>query len=101
MFQLLANHDMAVPKDDQYYHPLAAVYRLTVRPAVESLLAADRLRPVDLIEVVDALEVPVALLRNVDPELGTLKNLNCPEDYLEVLRKAGFSVPEEIRGNLR
>ena len=45
MADLLGTHDAAVPWIDGFYHPLAAVYRATVIPNIEALLAADRLRP--------------------------------------------------------
>src|SRR5205823_4798639 len=43
---LLGNDDIAVPKVGEYHHPLAAVYRLSIRPVVEKLLRENRLRPV-------------------------------------------------------
>ena len=88
MFELVGDHDVAVPYDGEYHHPLAAVYRATVLPKIERLLAADRLRPRFLFDEVDMLEVNVEQLRSVDPELATLKNLNRPEDYEAALREA-------------
>ncbi len=91
MFELLQDHDIAVPCDGQHHHPLAAVYRLSVLDHVQHLLGADRLRPRFLFDEVNTREVPVDELRSVDPELATLENLNHPEDYLKALTVAGFS----------
>jgi molybdopterin-guanine dinucleotide biosynthesis protein A len=93
----LENHQVAVPVEGEFHHPLAAVYRLDVVPHIESLLAAGRGRPIFLFETVDTCRVAVEDLRSVDPELGTLANLNRPEDYLAAARRAGFEVPEDIR----
>jgi molybdopterin-guanine dinucleotide biosynthesis protein A len=90
MFELLAEHDIAVPRDGEYHHPLAAVYRTTVLPHVEQLLSADRLRPRFLFDEVNTREVRVDDLRTVDPELATLRNLNRPADYEAALSIAGF-----------
>lgn len=91
MFDLLGEHDIAVPKDDKFHHPLAAVYRAgVVLREVEALLAADRLRPFFLFERCTTLEVPTADLRSVDAKLATLSNLNRPEDYEQALAAAGF-----------
>jgi molybdopterin-guanine dinucleotide biosynthesis protein A len=79
---------IVVPRDGQYHHPLAAVYRTSVLPAIEELLAADRLRPVFLFEKCRTLEVPVDELRDVDPELDSLMNCNRPEDYEAALAVA-------------
>ena len=96
LFHRLGDHQIAVPKEDKYYHPLAAVYRTSVLQSIEQLLAGDRLRPFYLFEEADTLEVPVEQLRSVDPKLDTLRNLNCPEDYLAALETAGFAAPPEI-----
>jgi molybdenum cofactor guanylyltransferase len=86
----LGEHDIAVPVEDQFGHPLAAVYRTTVLPHIGELLAADRLRPAFLFERVRTLRIPVEELRPADPQLATLRNLNRPEDYLAALAEGGF-----------
>ena len=40
-------------------------------------------------------------LRNVDPELASLRNLNRPEDYLQALATAGFAPDPEVLAGLR
>ncbi len=91
MFELIEDHDIAVPRDGQHHHPLAAVYRVSVLEHVQQLLGTDRLRPRFLFDEVNTREVPVDELRSVDPQLATLENLNHPEDYLKALAVAGTS----------
>ncbi len=93
MFGLLGDHEIAVPRDGKFHHPLAAVYRLSVLAHVKKLLAADRLRPFFLFQELETLEIPVDQLREVDPNLATLENLNCPEDYQKALKNLGFNAP--------
>ncbi len=88
MFELLGPHDIAVPRDGKFHHPLAAVYRVSVLDHVQQLLAADRLRPFFLFDELNTREVPVEELRDVDPKLATLENLNHPEDYQRALKQA-------------
>jgi molybdopterin-guanine dinucleotide biosynthesis protein A len=90
MFELLESSDVAVPWVEGFHHPLAAVYRRQVLPCVEQLLAADRLRPVRLFELVRTRVVHPDELRDVDPEFDTLQNLNRPDDYRRALARAGF-----------
>lgn len=85
MFELLGDHDIAVPKDGKFHHPLAAVYRNSVLAEAQQLLNAEQRRPFFLFEQVDTLEVPVDQLRTVDPGLASLTNLNTPEDYRDAL----------------
>jgi molybdopterin-guanine dinucleotide biosynthesis protein A len=92
LVELIGDHDLAIPYVDDYHHPLAALYRrATILPAVRSLLADDRLRPVFLMESVRTRVVTADELRDVDPDLNTLRNLNTPNEYEQALRDAGFS----------
>ena len=97
MFELLGDHAVVVPVSGGYEHPLAAVYRPSVRPAVEQLLAADRLRPRDLFDLVPTRRVSEVELRDVDPRLDSLRNLNEPADYLAALADAGFEPPSGMQ----
>jgi molybdopterin-guanine dinucleotide biosynthesis protein A len=91
MFELLGDFDIVVPFDGQRHHPLAAVYRTTALDHVQRLLEAGRMRPRFLFDEVRTREVPVNLLRAVDPLLTTLENLNYERDYVAALASAGFS----------
>ena len=95
MFELLGEHQIVVPKDEKYHHPLAAVYRTDVVPHVEQLLAKDRMRPFFLFEMSDTLEIDAEQMRAVDARLGTLQNINRPEDYESAIQEAGFSSEED------
>jgi molybdenum cofactor guanylyltransferase len=91
MTDRLGEADIVVPVEGEFAHPLAAVYRTSVVPHIRDLLAADQLRPAFLYERVRTVRIPVDELRAADPQLGTLRNLNRPEDYLAALREAGFA----------
>jgi molybdopterin-guanine dinucleotide biosynthesis protein A len=97
----LGSHDIAVPVDGEFHHPLAAVYRVSVLPAVAELLEADRLRPFFLFEQTDTRRVPVSDLRSIDAELNSLANLNHPHEYAAALRKAGLRIPPDIAKQFR
>ncbi len=90
MIRRLGSHELAVPKEGDFHHPLAAVYRTSLAERVHQLVAGQRLRPLFLIQASDSVEVPVDELRAVDPELKSLRNLNRPEDYEVALRLAGL-----------
>jgi molybdopterin-guanine dinucleotide biosynthesis protein A len=96
LLELLATHDIVVPRDGEHFHPLAAVYRPSILPVVEMLLEQDRLRPRFLFSESNTLEIAVEDLREWDPQLTTLMNLNHPEQYVNALKEAG--IPHEIPG---
>jgi molybdenum cofactor guanylyltransferase len=87
MIDSLGDAQIVVPFDGRYHHPLAAVYRVSVLPVIEELLAADRLRPVFLFEKCRTREVPVEELRCVDPDLDSLCNTNTAEEYASALAR--------------
>ena len=96
MIELLAGFDVAVPHVDGYDEPLAAVYRRSALEHVEALLAADRLRPAFLFDRVRTRRVSADELAEVDPDLGSLANVNSPADYLAALARAGLEAPDDV-----
>lgn len=86
----LGSHDVVVPVEGTFYHPLAAVYRTHVVDQIATLLAHDQLRPRELFEHVSTHRLDVEALRAVDPQLQSLMNLNRPGDYEQALRVAGL-----------
>jgi molybdenum cofactor guanylyltransferase len=86
----LGDHDLAIPRDGQYHHPLAAVYRTSVEAPIRELIAAGRLRPFFLLEKIRTREIDVNELRQADPDLQSLRNTNTPAEYQAALREAGF-----------
>lgn len=90
MVRRLGSHELAVPKEGDFHHPLAAVYRTSLAERTRQLVAAQRLRPLFLIQASDSVEVSIDELRAVDPKLDSLRNLNRPEDYEAALRLAGL-----------
>ena len=91
MLELVRDYDIAVMEIDGFAHPLSAVYRRTVLPHIEALLAQDRLRPVFLFDAVRTRRVRAEEMAAIDPQLRTLRNLNTREDYLAALAEAGLS----------
>ena len=78
---------VAVPRVSDFLHPLAAVYHLSVRDEVLKLLAADRLRLLDLFEAVRTRILQPHELAPADPDLRSLRNLNTPAEYEAALHE--------------
>jgi molybdopterin-guanine dinucleotide biosynthesis protein A len=89
MIDLARGYDVAVMEIDGFAHPLSAVYRRTVLPYVDDLLAQDRLRPAFLFEAVTTRRVRPEEM-TADPDLRTLRNLNTRDDYERALAEAGL-----------
>jgi molybdopterin-guanine dinucleotide biosynthesis protein A len=81
--------EIAIPKVEDRFHPLAAAYSITVLSQVQQLLDANRLRLLDLMEMLPTRVIEDRELADVDPEFESLRNINTREDYesaLQVLR---------------
>lgn len=89
------DHDAAVARAQGHFHPLAAVYRTSLRALVADLLAQDLRRPYYVFErcrtrFADEPDLLAgSALREADPHLLSLRNINTPEDYAAALRDAG------------
>lgn len=88
LLDLIGEHDLAIPRIGEEYHPLAALYRrAAVLPVVQRMLSEDRLKVKSIVDDVRSRVVFEEELRPVDPGLGTLRNLNHPEEYEQALRE--------------
>jgi molybdopterin-guanine dinucleotide biosynthesis protein A len=87
LIDLLGDHAICVPHVEDYYHPLAAVYRLDVRDTVHRLLREDRLRPAFLFAELPTRIVQPDEIGDVDPMFQSFRNLNTPEDYEAALNR--------------
>lgn len=85
----LGDADVCLPEVGGFKHPLAAAYRISVLPKVRELIAANRLRPVFVTEMVPTRVLAATELAEED--LRSLRNLNTPEEYLAALREAGYA----------
>jgi molybdopterin-guanine dinucleotide biosynthesis protein A len=88
--ELAEGYDVAVPYLDEVAEPLSAVYRTSVLPEIEALLAADRRRPAYLFDRVRTRRIHAHELTDVDPGLQSLANVNCLAGYQAALKRAGF-----------
>jgi molybdopterin-guanine dinucleotide biosynthesis protein A len=87
MIELLGDYDIVVPEAHGFRQPLAGVYRLSILPEVRDLLAAGQLRTGFLFDRCRTRVVDAAEFAEADPGLGSLWNVNSPEDYEMALKE--------------
>ena len=99
MFDSLGDADVALPDVEGRLHPLAGVYRREpVLAAARALLAANRLRPIFLLETLPHVKVVESSLRLADPDLASLENLNSPDELARALARRATSATEPRAG---
>jgi molybdenum cofactor guanylyltransferase len=95
LIEALGRHELAVPWDGQYFHPLAAAYRLTVETRVSRMIAESRLSIHRLAQECDARRIDLQELQAIDADLVSLRNVNSADEYREALRIAGLAANDE------
>lgn len=81
LWELRDGADVVVPRNEGGLEPLLALYRVeaALTAAREALSEGER-RPASLFEKVRVAEVPESRLREVDPNMRSLVNINTPHD---------------------
>lgn len=87
----LGNHEIALPWQGDFYHPLAGVYRTSLAARIGALIATGQRRPLSLLTASDTLGIEPLALRRVDPELDSLRNANTSDEYQRLLLRAGLA----------
>ena len=87
--RLAAGFDIAIPFVEGRWQPLSAAYRRHVAATAWELLAADRRRPVFLLERHPQVVLTADELRRADPDLASLRNANTPAEYAALVGTAG------------
>lgn len=91
LFSQLHHNDIVVPQDGDFLHPLSAVFQRSLLPNIEAAISQRQLALHKFIAARKAKHVSVEQLREVDPELLSLRNLNTVEDYDSALKLSGFN----------
>lgn len=95
VIERLGDAEIAIPCEDEWHHPLAAVYRTSLAVRCRDLIAGGQRRPLRLVQASRSNEFDIGELRAVDPELRSLRNANTPEEYELLLELASFADSHE------
>jgi molybdopterin-guanine dinucleotide biosynthesis protein A len=89
LFRQLGESDAVLPQDE-YLHPLCAVYRTSALTAILRHATAEDRSLHRAISSLNATRVPTVQLREVDRQLNSLLNVNNQEDYVAALKAVGI-----------
>jgi molybdopterin-guanine dinucleotide biosynthesis protein A len=90
MFELSEGYAAAVPLIEGHWMTTAAVYAKSLLPIADGLLTDGVRRPRALFDAAATRFVAADELRDVDPDLLSLRDCDTPEDYRALLALAGF-----------
>jgi len=92
VFELARGHRAAAPVVDGRVQPLCAAYAASLAPIASELLAADRRRPLFLLEAASFRPIEAGEL----PDTRSLRSLNEPREYLAALAELGPPGPATV-----
>jgi molybdenum cofactor guanylyltransferase len=91
-------YDVVVPRTEEGYQPLHAVYSKTCLPRIEAMIRADNLKIDRLFPNVRVRTVEAEELRPLDPSLRCFVNVNTREELKAALILAGEGEDESRQG---
>ena len=81
--------DAVIPRSDDYYEPLHAVYRRdTCLPAIESAIEEDKWKVIAWFPQVKVHELSSEEIKQLDPDRLAFWNVNTPDEFAEAERIA-------------
>jgi molybdopterin-guanine dinucleotide biosynthesis protein A len=76
--------DIAIPKTEDGWQPLHAIYSKKCLPFMEDLIREDNLKIIDFFHRVKKREVPTEEILPFDPRLASFLNVNTPEELARI-----------------
>ncbi len=100
----LADKEAAIPVrggSTERVFGMTSVYRTSVHEKIGRLVDTKQLRVAQLAQTLDTARVDIEAIREVDPDLNCLSNINTPSEYFAWLEQMGFHCSDEIRQMLK
>lgn len=100
LLDLLGDNEGVTPVDGKRIFGLTAIYRKSILPALESLIESKMLKVSNLCQHLRIRQVPIELIRAVDPFLESLNNINRYSDYEQLANQLGFEIDPDLARQL-
>jgi molybdopterin-guanine dinucleotide biosynthesis protein A len=84
LIDLSPGYDIVLPKTQDGWQPLHAIYSKKCLPFMEELIRQDNLKIIDFFHRVKKREVPTEEILSLDPTLASFLNVNTPEELARI-----------------
>jgi molybdopterin-guanine dinucleotide biosynthesis protein A len=84
LIDLSPGYDIVIPKTQDGWQPLHAIYSQKCLPFMEDLIRKDNLKIIDFFHRVKKREVPTEEILPLDPNLVSFLNVNTPEELARI-----------------
>jgi len=92
--------DAVIPISRDRIFGMTALYRCHVHSKINLMIEKEQLRVSELASQLAALRIDIEKIREADPNLDSIRNLNSPSQYLEFLGEKGFECLPEFEQKL-
>jgi len=89
LIDLSPGYDIVIPKTQDGWQPLHAIYSQKCLPFMEELIRQDNLKIIDFFHRVKKREVPPEEILPLDPNLASFLNVNTPEELARIKEYSG------------
>ena len=96
LFEQSKRHAAVVPVQGDRVFGMTAIYRTDCFVEIGKRVQADQLRVSDLATALDARLLKADSLREIDPDLDSLTNVNSVDDYRQLLVRLKLQCPPEL-----
>ena len=97
----IGDHQAIVPFDGKRVYGMTAIYQTVLHQAIEKRIENKQLRVSELASEFDARMLDVDSLREIDPDLDSMTNINSAKDYRDLLKRFGLEISPEIANRIK
>jgi len=101
LFHKISDHEAVVPVSEERIFGMTAVYRTALHEMIDQRIKNGQLRVSELATAFQAHQISVDLLREIDPELDSMTNINSAIDYYNLLKRFGLELSPDLQTRLQ
>ena len=96
LYRHLGDANGIVPVDGQRIYGMTAIYRTDIVEEIANRIAQGKLRVSEISQAVNAIEIAVDRIREIDPNLDSMTNVNSKAEYQALLKRFDQELPQEF-----
>ena len=93
---VVGDRQAAVPVEGNRVFGMTAIYRTDLHELIGERINSGQLRVSELAAAVDAIQPDMEGMKQIDPQLDSMTNINTAQDYRRLLDRFGLDCPPEL-----
>jgi molybdopterin-guanine dinucleotide biosynthesis protein A len=97
----ISDRDAVIPVSGERVFGMTAVYRTKLHGMIHERIQNGQLRVSELATAFPSHQIHVDSLREIDPELDSMTNINSAVDYFDLLKRFGLELSPELQNRFK